>query len=131
MKRRGTSESEEGSVKTAKEVKEIEKKKRERERKMKWEDEEGLPRYVGRKLGEKKRGKKVNVTLTKTSNKRFIKRYIYKTQDQRGCLKTPPTSFRETKQQQPKEKKVENQQERSKKGKNPKEIKEEEAKKRG
>lgn len=52
MKRRGTSESEEGSVKTAKEVKEIEKQREREKEKLKWEDEEGLPRYVGRKLGE-------------------------------------------------------------------------------
>lgn len=45
-------------MKTAKEVKEIEKQREREKEKLKWEDEEGLPRYVGRKLGEKKREKK-------------------------------------------------------------------------
>lgn len=85
-------------------------KEKERERK---KNEVGRWRRVTQirreEIKGKKREKNVNVTLTKTSNKRFRKMYIYKTQDQRGCLKTPPTSFRETKQQQPKEKKVENQ----------------------
>lgn len=73
-------------MKTAKEVKEIEKQREREKEKLKWEDEEGLPRYVGRKLREKKRGKKVNVTLTKTSNKRFRKIYIYIRRKTKGVV---------------------------------------------